>query len=62
MHLLKKLTFVLSFCLLVLGASSCVGFVVKDSSKQKKGWYMNSHNPHHPLTTNPGHTKGKKKH
>lgn len=30
-----------------------------------KGWYKNPNNPHHPNTTNPGHTKkkgsGKKK-
>ena len=26
-----------------------------------KGWYKNPNNPHHPRTTNPGHTKGKGK-
>ncbi|WP_439880292.1 hypothetical protein ACSX1A_14140 [Pontibacter sp. MBLB2868] len=26
-----------------------------------KGWYKNPNNPHHPHTTNPGHTKHKKK-
>ncbi|MER2996553.1 hypothetical protein ABS362_03295 [Pontibacter populi] len=26
-----------------------------------KGWYKNPNNPHHPNTTNPGHTKGKGK-
>lgn len=26
-----------------------------------KGWYKNPNNPHHPNTTNPGHTKGKSK-
>jgi hypothetical protein len=25
-----------------------------------KGWYKNPNNPHHPRTTNPGHTKQKK--
>lgn len=25
-----------------------------------KGWYKNTNNPHHPSTTNPGHTKHKK--
>jgi hypothetical protein len=24
-----------------------------------KGWYKNTNNPHHPRTTNPGHTKNK---
>ena len=24
-----------------------------------KGWYKNTNNPHHPRTTNPGHTKHK---
>ncbi|NDK56984.1 hypothetical protein [Pontibacter fetidus] len=26
-----------------------------------KGWYKNPNNPHHPNTTNPGHTKSKGK-
>ncbi|MBC5993701.1 hypothetical protein [Pontibacter cellulosilyticus] len=26
-----------------------------------KGWYKNPNNPHHPSTTNPGHTKQKGK-
>lgn len=26
-----------------------------------KGWYKNTNNPHHPRTTNPGHTKHKSK-
>ncbi|CAM3531235.1 hypothetical protein POKO110462_07500 [Pontibacter korlensis] len=26
-----------------------------------KGWYKNPNNPHHPRTTNPGHTKHKGK-
>lgn len=26
-----------------------------------KGWYKNPNNPHHPNTTNPGHTKQKGK-
>ncbi|GAB3821869.1 hypothetical protein GCM10028895_24900 [Pontibacter rugosus] len=28
---------------------------------QHKGWYKNPNNPHHPRTTNPGHTKKKGK-
>lgn len=38
--------------------------IIKDSkaSRQagyKKGWTKNPNNPHHPRTTNPGHTKHK---
>ncbi len=29
-----------------------------DNGKHK-GWYKNTNNPHHPNTTNPGHTKAK---
>lgn len=42
--------------------------VIKDARKTKgndnglhKGWYKNPNNPHHPNTTNPGHTKQKSK-
>ncbi|SFU92479.1 hypothetical protein SAMN04487941_3399 [Pontibacter akesuensis] len=40
--------------------------IVKDAKKSSdnglhKGWYKNPNNPHHPLTTNPGHTKQKGK-
>lgn len=37
--------------------------VVKEARRdngQHKGWYKNPNNPHHPQTTNPGHTKAKK--
>lgn len=42
------------------------GKQVRVASGQKdnglhKGWYKNPNNPHHPRTTNPGHTKQKKK-
>ncbi|MDX5483289.1 MAG: hypothetical protein LPK07_16530, partial [Hymenobacteraceae bacterium] len=38
--------------------------IIKDSksarhSGYKKGWTKNPNNPHHPHTTNPGHTKHK---
>ncbi|MCP2043410.1 hypothetical protein [Pontibacter sp. HSC-36F09] len=42
--------------------------IIKDSKKDskagyhkgyKKGWTKNTNNPHHPRTTNPGHTKHK---
>lgn len=41
--------------------------IIKDSKAghhkhkgYKKGWTKNPNNPHHPRTTNPGHTKHKK--
>jgi hypothetical protein len=33
--------------------------MVKSDNGKHKGWFKNSNNPHHPLTTNPGHTKTK---
>ncbi|GGG22687.1 hypothetical protein GCM10011323_28260 [Pontibacter amylolyticus] len=38
--------------------------IIKDSKAghhkgYKKGWTKNTNNPHHPRTTNPGHTKHK---
>lgn len=63
----------LMLCVLVLMAScstskkqpSRIGKVVilqegKAAGKDNglhKGWYKNPNNPHHPRTTNPGHTK-----
>lgn len=29
----------------------------KTNNGKHKGWYKNTNNPHHPQTTNPGHTK-----
>ena len=46
---------VLSFSLL-FGATSCV-VVYKTDNGKHKGWYKNRNNPHHPNSTNPGHTK-----
>lgn len=28
---------------------------------KKKGWFKNTHNPHHPQSNNPGHAKNKNK-
>jgi len=42
---------------LLISFSSCV--VVKKDNGKHKGWTKNTNNPHHPLTTNPGHTKSK---
>jgi hypothetical protein len=41
--------------------TSCMVLLTEKDHGHHKGWYKNSHNPHHPKTTNPGHTKPKKK-
>jgi hypothetical protein len=46
------------------GSSTGPVVIVKDSraghhTGHKKGWTKNTNNPHHPRTTNPGHTKHK---
>jgi hypothetical protein len=40
---------------LLIGANSCS--VHTTNNGKHKGWYKNPNNPHHPNTTNPGHTK-----
>lgn len=45
---------------LLMSQTSCLVFHRKDNGNHK-GWFKNSNNPHHPQTTNPGHTKGKSK-
>lgn len=42
---------------LLLSTTSCF---VAVSDGHHRGKSKNSNNPHHPRTTNPGHTKGKK--
>ncbi|MEO9531565.1 MAG: hypothetical protein ABJG68_14770 [Crocinitomicaceae bacterium] len=44
-----------------LSLQSCVVSFRKSYKTEKKGWGKNTNNPHHPRTTNPGHTKKKKK-
>ncbi len=41
---------------LLLSSTYCTVFFSKDNGKHK-GWYMNSNNPHHPNSTNPGKSK-----
>ncbi len=41
------------------GRNVRIGSSKKDNGLHK-GWYKNPNNPHHPYTTNPGHTKHKK--
>jgi hypothetical protein len=39
--------------------TSCLVTTRHDNGKHK-GWNKNRHNPHHPATDNPGHSKKKK--
>lgn len=54
---------VLSSCVVHRKSDKKVVVVKKGSHDNglHKGWYKNSNNPHHPRTTNPGHTKHKGK-
>jgi hypothetical protein len=45
---------------LMIGVNSCSVHIFKKDSGKHKGWYKNPNNPHHPNTTNPGHTKSPK--
>lgn len=56
---MKKI-FLLAFLssTLLLSTTACVS--VRHDKGKHKGWFKNSNNPHHPNTTNPGHTKNKK--
>lgn len=59
MNALKALLGISITAALMLSQTSCL--VVRTDNGKRKGWYKNSNNPHHPATTNPGHTKGKSK-
>ncbi|MFH2143060.1 MAG: hypothetical protein ABIJ97_11590 [Bacteroidota bacterium] len=58
---MKKLksTIIILLCLgIMFSLTSCLVFVKEDQATHK-GWFKNSNNPHHPLSTNPGHSKHK---
>lgn len=40
---------------LLISSSSCIILHPRENGG-KRGWYKNSNNPHHPNTTNPGHS------
>lgn len=42
---------------LLIGVNSCTVSIFKKNNGKHKGWHKNPNNPHHPNTTNPGHTK-----
>lgn len=60
MKIIRKIIVIILCAGLLFGYTSCAVFVVKDNGKHK-GWYKNSNNPHHPKSTNPGHSKGHSK-
>lgn len=64
MRFLRVMT-VLIVVALSANLSSCFVTTKHTTNNGKhKGWNKNTNNPHHPQTTNPGHTKkakGKKK-
>lgn len=55
MKIFKSIAVLALFAGLAGGSASCV--VIKKDNGKHKGWYKNPNNPHHPNTTNPGHTK-----
>jgi hypothetical protein len=57
MKTLKRYSLLFLLAGALLSNSSCI--MVKSDNGKHKGWFKNSNNPHHPLTTNPGHTKNK---
>jgi ABC-type oligopeptide transport system substrate-binding subunit len=60
MKIIKIFGFVFTLLVFILATSSCaVQKHPASSSKQPKAWFKNTNNPHHPVTTNPGHTKQK---
>jgi len=60
---MKKCIKIFSFLLIIgvlVGSSSCATYRRADNGNHK-GWFKNTHNPHHPSSNNPGHTKAKVK-
>ncbi len=58
MKRIKRLISLL-LCLGILASfSSCVALRTGDNGNHK-GWFKNTHNPHHPFSNNPGHAKAK---
>lgn len=54
---MKKILLYIVPVLLVLSSCTTNHVVVVKGKDKPKGWYKNSHNPHHPMSTNPGHSK-----
>jgi hypothetical protein len=60
---LSRPFFILSIAVFFLiSSTSCLVFTPHHvGGGSSRGSFKNSNNPHHPNTTNPGHTKGKRK-
>ena len=55
MKIFKPLFTLIIISGLLLISTSCL-IIHKTEPGRHKGWNKNSNNPHHPNTTNPGHT------
>lgn len=54
-----KTTILILLCLVItFSLTSCLVLVERDQPTHK-GWFKNSNNPHHPMSTNPGNAKHK---
>ena len=60
MRTLRKIVAIVLCIGLLSGATSCVVFVKRDNGNHK-GWFKNPNNPHNPMSTNPGKSKGNSK-
>lgn len=61
MKTIKILLLILILLIFAWVVPSCTSTKISpDKKHQPAGWFKNSNNPHHPATTNPGHTKWKK--
>lgn len=56
MKILRTIIVLILSLSLLYSTTSCVVLTQNNHGKHK-GWYKNSHNPHHPNSTNPGHKK-----
>jgi len=57
MKIFKGLVILVLCTGILLSASSCVVYMKGDNGRHK-GWFKNSHNPHHPYTTDQAKRKG----
>lgn len=54
-----KTLITLSLATFLFLGTGCVVVRTKQPTREPRGWHKNPNNPHHPATTNPGHTKHK---
>jgi hypothetical protein len=58
MKIIRKVAIMALFIQALFSMTSCFVVLPQDQGNHN-GWYKNSNNPHNPLSTNPGHSKGK---